>query len=133
MFYALWKKAKPKYDDDIVQVLRFKSKELAISFIVKTLSQNVDEIVNWQLSDIQQDLVVTASYNEATGDTLVKNTDWTKPIPMHKVLVVLRKNFRVLSRSFVIVTAYPDSTMEDVDVIYDALDAYAAQKAQKNQ
>ena len=130
LFRALWTKPKPKYADDIVKVTRFVDKESALHFIADTLSKNIDNIAKWLLSDIRKDLVVTATFDEVTGDALVKNTNWQKTIPMHSTLVVLRKNYKVLSRSFVIVTAYPDSTLEDVDVIYDAMDEYISKKNQ---
>ena len=127
---ALWVKPRPKDNDDIVMVTRFQSKEKALEIIADTLQANVDEIVNWLSCDSEQDLAVMATYAEPTGDGLVKNTDWTKPIPVHAAMVVLRKNFRLVSRSFVIVTAYPLRSFNDVDAIYDAIDAFISKKNQ---
>ena len=125
---ALCHKEKPKYFDDIVKVTRFSSKEDALNLIADTLTRVVSDIEKWLLSDLESDLVIKEIFERETGDGLVKNTDWSQTIPMHAVTVVLRKNFRKIGRSFVVVTAYPSATLDDNDAIYDAMDAYAAQK-----
>ena len=128
---ALWIKPKPKDKDDIVMVTRFQSKEKALEIIANTLLKNSDVIEKWLLSDNEGDLAVSATYRDATGDGLVKNTDWTKVIPVHSAMVVIRKNFTVIGRSFVVVTAYPLRSFDDIDAIYEAIDDYVNKKISK--
>ena len=128
---ALRLKGKPKYLDDIIKVTRFFDEGDALNLIADTLTTAISDIERWLLSDIEDDLTIKECFERATGDGLVKNTDWSQTISMHAVTVVLRKNFRKIGRSFVVVTAYPSASLDDNDVIYDAMDAYATQK-QKN-
>ena len=125
---ALYLKKRPADFYDIVKVTRFSDKNTALNLIANTLTKSVSEIEKWLLSDIENDLTVQEYFLEETGDGLVKNTDWSQTIPMHAVTVVLRKNFRKIGRSFVVVTAYPSPTLDDNDIIFDALEAYAAKK-----
>lgn len=125
---ALWAKPRPVNIDDIVMVTRFESKAKALEIIAETLQMNIDSIEKWLLSNSEEDLVATATYEEATGDGYAKNTDWSKTIPVHSVRVVIRKNFKLISRSFVIVTAYPTRSFDDVDAIYDAIDDFISRK-----
>ena len=125
---ALWVKPRPKDADDIVMVTRFQSKEQALGIIADTLQENIDAIEEWLLSNSEEDLAVSAIYNEPTGDGLVKNTDWTKTIPVHAAMVILRKNFKMIGRNFVIVTAYPLRSFDDVDAIYEAIDDFVSKK-----
>lgn len=126
--WKLWKKKAPVDNDDIVMVTRFFSKESALNLIANALLKNLDEIVKWLLSDTNRVFVATATFEEPTGDGLTKNTDWTKTIPVHDVRVIIKKDFRIISRSFSIITAYPQRSFEDVDVIYEAIDEYTSRK-----
>lgn len=125
---ALWVKPRPKYDDDIVMVTRFSSKSRALNIIADTLQENIDAIEKWLLTDSEADLAVTATFEDATGDGLAKNTNWTKTIPVHAAMVVLRKNFALISRSFIVVTAYPIRNFDDNDIIYEAIDEFISKK-----
>lgn len=125
---ALWVKPRPKDIDDVVMVTRFQSKEKALQIIANTLQNNIDAIEKWLLSDTEKELTTSFVFDEPTGDGLVKNSDWTKPIPVHSVKVIIRKNFKLIGRSFVIVTAYPARSQSDVDTIYDAIDEFIAKK-----
>ena len=127
---ALWVKPKPKDIDDIVMVTRFHSKEKALEIIANTLLNNIDAIEKWLRSDSEDDLAVSHIYSEQTGDGLVKNTDWTKTIPVHAAMVVIRKNFKLVGRSFVVVTSYPLRSFDDVDAIYEAIDEFINKKNQ---
>ena len=125
---ALWVRPMPKNIDDIDMVTRFKDKEHALNLIAETLLQNIDLIEKWLLTDTDNAYEATAAFEEATGDGLAKNTDWSKPIPVHGVRVILVKNSQIIGRSFVVVTAYPQRTFEDIDAIYDAIDDYISRK-----
>lgn len=126
---ALWEKPRPVDIDDIVMVTRFLSEDNAIQLIADTLSANISDIESWLLSDTDKDYVAYATFDHITGDGLVKNTDWTKPIPVHGVHVIIRKDFKDIYKSFNIVTAYPIRTMYDVDDIYDAIEEYINRKS----
>lgn len=125
---AIYAKRKPQDVDDIVMVTRFKSKESALNLIADTLLHNIDAIEKWLLSSSENAYEATCTYTEATGDGLAKNTDWSKPIPVHGVRVVILKNFRLISRSFIVVTAYPQGTCDDIDAIYERIDDYISKK-----
>lgn len=124
---ALRKRRKPNFDE-ILKVTRFFDEISALNFIADALEHNLSDIEKWLLSSIESDLVIHQAFKRPVGDGIAKNMDWTKPIPMHSLTVVLRKNSRLVGRSFVVVTAYPDATMDDNDVIYDAIDEYLAGK-----
>ena len=125
---SLWVKPRPNSVDDIVMVTRFQSKEKALEIIAETLDANVNEIAKWLLCDSKEDFEATAVFNESTGDGLAKNTDWTNTIPVHGARVILRKNFKIIGRSFVVVTAYPFGAVDDIDSIYAAIDDFVSKK-----
>ena len=127
---ALWVRPMPKNIDEIDMVTRFRDKEQALNLIADTLLQNIDTIEKWLLTDTEDAYEATASFADPTGDGLAKRTDWSKTIPVHGVRVILAKNFQIVGRSFVVVTAYPQRTFEDIDAIYDAIDDYLAKKNQ---
>ena len=127
---ALWVKPRPQSIDDIVMVTRFTSKEKALEIIADTLQQNANAIEEWLLSHSEEDLAVNAIFEDETGDGLVKNTNWAQTIPVHSARVIIRKNFKMIGRNFVVVTAYPLRSFDDVDVIYDAIDAFISKKNQ---
>ena len=127
LVWALWKRRAPNFDE-ILKVTRFFDEESALNFIADALEHNFSTIEKWMMSDIESDLIIHQAFKKPVGDGIAKNTDWTKPIPMHSLTIVLRKNFKIMSRCFVVVTAYPDATMDDNDIIYDAMDAYLAGK-----
>lgn len=126
---ALWMKPRPVDVDDIVMVTRFCNEEIAREAIAIALQKNIKEIEKWLLSSAEADYVATATFEDAIGDGLAKNADWNKTIPIHGIRVVIRKDFSCICNSFVVVTAYPCRTLDDVDVIYEAIDDFLAKKA----
>lgn len=125
---ALWAMRKPKDCDDIVMETRFFSESQALNAIADSLQQNIDIIEKWLLSECFGRLEVTGNFTEATGDGLVKNTDWSKPILVHAVRVILEKNSCSVLRSFIVVTAYPIRCFDDNDAIYEAIDDFISKK-----
>lgn len=119
---------RPYNEDDIVMVTRFFDEESARRLIADALEKSIEEVEKWILSDTDRDYVAMVTFNEPTGDGLVKHTDWTKPIPVHGVCVVIRKDSSNICNHFGIVTAYPIRVFEDVDTIYDAIDEYISKK-----
>lgn len=125
---ALNRKRHPIDIDDIVMVTRFFNEDHAIQLIADTLQNNSNEIEKWLLSDTECDYVAYAFFDDATGEGLAKNTGIDNIIQVHGTCVVIRKDFSSICKSFVIVTAYPTRTPDDVDVIYEAIDEYISRK-----
>jgi hypothetical protein len=119
-------------EDDILMVTRFNNLEEALELTAQTLENNIDNIVEWIKSDIEDTMVFTTTFSDPTGDGLVKNADWTNFIPVHGVNVVLTRKSCMIGQPFVITTSYPVRVFEDIDNIYDAIDEYAERKNIKN-
>lgn len=128
---AIWDAPRPYDECDIVMVTRFFDETIARNLIADTLTQNIDEIEKWIISDSDENYAAIATFDKPTGDGLVKNTDWSKPIQVHGVCVVVRKDSSNICNHFGILTAYPIRVMEDVDEIYEAIDKYIEKKSVK--
>ena len=128
LFGVLAKKRRPIDPDDIIMVTRFNDAETAVNLIADTLLKNINEIEHWLLTDTDCDYVAYAFFDFATGDGLAKNTDCSHTIPVHGMCVVVRKDYSCICNSFVVVTAYPVSSPDDTDIVYECIDEYISRK-----
>lgn len=115
--------------DDIVKSSRFLTNDL--SEIAKQLhtclEQNYAKIEDWHKSRRMGKLEISCVFPSPIGECIVKNTDWNETF-QESVLVVILVESDIPGRLFRILTAYPDATLDEIDVIYDAIDLFQANR-----
>ena len=78
------------------------------------------------LSEIAKQLH-TCLFPSPIGECIVKNAVWNETF-QESVLVVILVESDIPGRLFRILTAYPDATLDEIDIIYDAIDLFQANR-----
>lgn len=126
----LWDMPKATDRNPIVAATRFFSEECARSMICETLLENIDDIVQWRKNLYTNILTIEKEFENLTGEGIIKNADWNRLIPMHKLIIVLA-NGDSIGQPFYIKTAYPSRSFDDNDACYDAIDEFQAKKRRR--
>lgn len=114
---------------DIVMISRFFNEAEASELIIRVLENSLNALESWLLSDCDDYGVFEMSFDFPTGDGLVFNTNWKNFFTLHGVCVVLSKKRTMPGQSFIVKTAYPICSFEDVDPIYDAIDDFVSKRS----
>lgn len=82
---------------------------------------NLKELDNWDV--YRKDLALVFPVGKVIGHGFIQRTDTTHAFPMSAVRVILSAPVRK-GRLFCIKTAYPVPDMDEIDLVWDAKDAY---------
>ena len=112
--------------DEIVSMSRFYSESISevANFIYICLRENGRALYLWLEGGRKSLLELDYDFSEPIGDCLVKGTDWRYPIPNSRIRVLVgypENNDRL----FKVINAYPELNNAEVDLAWDAIDAYA--------
>ena len=100
-----------------------------LPLIQSCIQANLQYLEKW--NPCHTALLLHNDFPQPIGTGIVKGTDWNTSFPMSRIRVILGKS-KTPERSFRIVTAYPVPNMEEMDAIWDAMDAFSAQQVKKS-
>ncbi|MCQ4774960.1 hypothetical protein NE634_14675 [Lacrimispora saccharolytica] len=120
----------PVYGDEICMYSHFFGCADDVLPLIQTcVQQNLQYLEKWNPSNTA--LVLHSNFPKPIGTGIVKGTDWDTLFPMSRIRVILEKS-KISGRTFRIATAYPVPNMEEMDAIWDAMDAFSAQQVKKS-
>ena len=120
----------PVYGDEMCMYSHFFGCTDDVLPLIQTcIQENLPYLEKW--NPCHTALVLHNDFPQPIGTGIVKGTDWNTSFPMSRIRVLLGKS-KTPERSFRIVTAYPVPNMEEMDAIWDAMDAFSAQQVKKS-
>lgn len=121
------RKAPVPSNGELLCISRFTSDNKAeiAAMVAKCLLDESDTIMKWYKLNPFQPYEAKKTFDHTIGEGIVKGTDWNHLFPLSKLYVVIRLS-DIRGRLFQIVTAYPAPSFDEVDDIYDAIDAWTA-------
>lgn len=120
----------PVYGDEMCMYSHFFGCTDDVLPLIQTcVQENLQYLGKW--NPCHTALVLHSDFPKPIGTGIVKGTDWNTLFPMSRIRVILGKS-KTPERSFRIVTAYPVPNMEEMDAIWDAMDAFSAQQVKKS-
>lgn len=111
--------------DEIVKASRFLSNDLSeiASLLHTCLDKNYSRIEKWNRSGRIGKLDISYIFPSPIGECIAMNTNWKHTFKESELVIVLGES-NLSGRIFQILTAYPEATPEEVDLIYDAIDEW---------
>lgn len=116
-----------KYNkDEIISFSRFSGDiSTVLSLIAYCLFNNLGKIEDWIGKDSFLELI--HEFPEAIGDAMVMGTDWRNLYSASCIRVILGPS-KYKDRLFRIITAYPTFSLDETDLVWDAMDVWQASK-----
>lgn len=120
----------PVYGDEMCMYSRFFGCADDVLPLIQTCIQgNLQYLEKWNSCNTA--LVLHTDFPEPIGTGIVKGTDWNTLFQMSRIRVIMEKS-KTPERSFRIVTAYPVPNMNEMNEIWDAMDAFSVQQVKKS-
>ena len=119
----------PVYGDEMCMFSHFFGGSDDVLPLIQTCVQrNLQYLEKWNPRNTA--LVLHTDFPEPIGTGIVKDTDWNTLFSMSRIRVILGKS-KISERTFRIVTAYPVPNIEEMNEIWDAMDAFSIQHSKK--
>ena len=119
----------PVYGDEMCMYSHFFGCTDDVLPLIQTCVQrNLQYLEKW--NPCHTALVLHTDFPKPIGTGIVKGTDWNTLFPMSRIRVILQKS-KIPGRAFRIATAYPVPNVEEMNEIWDAMDAFSIQHSKK--
>ena len=119
----------PVYGDEMCMFSHFFGGSDDVLPLIQTCVQrNLQYLEKW--NPCHTALVLHTDFPKPIGTGIVKGTDWNTLFPMSRIRVILQKS-KIPGRAFRIATAYPVPNVEEMNEIWDAMDAFSIQHSKK--
>nr|WP_303181814.1 RNase A-like domain-containing protein [Lachnoclostridium phocaeense] len=111
--------------DEIMKASRFLSNSLAevCTYVHTCLLQNQAKVEKWMRTGRLGKLDISCTFDHPVGECIALNTNWKDTFQESQLVVVLGES-DIPGRIFQILTAYPEATPDEIDLIYDAMDQW---------
>ena len=112
----------PLVPDELIISSRFTiPMQEILDTVYSCIMASLKEVDNWDIS--RCDLAFTFPVGKVIGHGFIQRTDTTHPFDMSAIRVILSEPIK-RGRLFCIKTAYPAPDMDEVDLVWDAKEAY---------
>ena len=119
----------PVYGDEMCMYSHFFGCTDDVLPLIQTcVQENLQYLGKW--NPCHTALVLHSDFPKPIGTGIVKGTDWNTLFPMSRIRVILQKS-KIPGRAFRIATAYPVPNVEEMNEIWDAMDAFSIQHSKK--
>lgn len=120
----------PVYGDEMCMFSHFFGGSDDVLPLIQTCVQrNLQYLEKW--NPCHTALVLHTDFPKPIGTGIVKGTDWNTLFPMSRIRVILQKS-KIPGRAFRIATAYPVPNTDEMNKIWDAMDAFSVQHVKKS-
>lgn len=103
------------------------TREEIITLVICVLRQNLDEIIEEFTRNPYGLIEICGSFERPIGEGIAKGTDWNRLFSMSNLRLVIKAS-DIRGRLFQIVTGYPELSLDETDIVYDAMEEWTASR-----